>query len=456
VWRAATLSITIDEAYTYNEFSALGLNGIFEHFDANNHVLHSALAAASTWAFGISEFALRIPALFGGALYLWALLRLIERSYFRGHRWLQWLVYAVLICNPLTLDLLCVARGYSLALGFLAFALLKLFDFSAHQRFADLKWMSFALGLATAANLSFAFAAIATAGIAVALVLKLGFWRHGVVAALVPGAIVAFLLLVLPMSKAERNSFYWGAATISDSVETTSNPLFQHRPEDAGPFGSWRMIKRFRVRFVPFAMIILVAATLRWLLRGERTELMLLSSIFLLALFGYWLAHVWQGVPYPSERTSTPVILFFFLTFGGTLSYLIRYRWATALAVVPSALIFIAMLVQAGQQVDPRYQWAWYNDQDNRRVAALVASHRVKSVSTHWMIHAQMEFYRLAGVLPLVPERLNRVPGDDPPLTGHDAYVLYKADAARVATFGLEIAYNNPVTGVMVAFPIRR
>ena len=72
------------------------------------------------------------------------------------------------------------------------------------------------------------------------------------------------------------------------------------------------------------------------------------------------------------------------------------------------------------------------------------------------MLHAQMEFYRLAGLLPLVPERLTRVPGDDPPLTGHDAYVLYKADAARVATFGLEIAYSNPITGVMVAFPAKR
>jgi MFS family permease len=377
----------------------------------------------------------------------------VERSYFRGHRWLQWLSYAVLICNPLTLDLLCIARGYSLALGFLAFGLLKLLDFQRRHQIADLKRMSLALGLCVAANLAFAFPAIAALGVAAALVLKFGYWRQGFVAVLAPGAIVAFLLLVLPLSKADRNAFYWGASTVADSVETTVNPLFQHRPEDPGPFGTWRTIRRFRLRFVPAAMAILLALALRWSLQGQRQELALLTSVFLLSLFGYWLAHVWLAVPYPSERTSAPVILLFFLTFGGALSDLIRFRWAAALLVAPSAIIFCALLVQAAQQTDPCYQWAWFNDRDNHRLLAAVASRNPKSVSTHWTMQPQLEFYRLSGKLPRVTRRIERVFADQPPLSGHDVYVLHKAGSATVVSAGLREVYRNPSTGMTVAFP---
>jgi hypothetical protein len=418
-------------------------------------VLHTALVAITTRLFGLSEFSLRLPALFGSAMYLWALLQLIERSFFRGHRWLQWLTYAVLIANPLMLDLMCVARGYSLGLGFLAWAALKLLDYAAVHRVSSLRWMSLSLGLAVTANLSFTFLAIATLCIAVALVLKLGFWRTGLTAALLPGSIFTFLLLILPMTKADGDSFYWGAKTIPESVAATAAPLFNHRPKDPGPFGDWRTLIRFRRRFVPIAMLILLVALLRWLLRGERTELVLLSSIFLVGLFGYWLANVLFGVNYPSERTGAPVILFFFLAFGGVVSYLIRYRWAALTIAAPSSAIFAALLIQSVQQMDPRYQWAWFFDQDNRHIVQLLHDRGVKTISTDWLLHPTMEFYRLAGKLPQVAEPLKRSVSK-PPLAGHDAYVLYKADLNALSVAGLEVVYRNSATEVVVALPAKK
>ena len=451
VWRAATLSITIDEAYTYNEFVSQGFYGIFELYDANNHVLHSALAWLSTSVFGLSEFSLRIPALLGTALYLYCLLQLIERIFFAGHRWLRTLVYAVMICNPLTLDLLCAARGYSLALGFFAFALWRLVCYLERHQSRDLWWTSLALGLSTASNLAFLFAVIAALCVALCVVMKSGLLRRDLKSAMLPVAVVAIAVLGLPLSKADGNHFYWGATDIPESLRTTTIPFFQHHPVDPGPFGSAKVLGRFQRRFVPVAMLILLFATVHWLLSGERQPLTLVASIFAVTLFGYWLAHVRFGVPYPSERTGLPLVFFFFLTFGGAVSYLIRYRWAAALIAVPSALIFAAMLIQFAQQTDPRYLWAWHTDRDDRRIADILRGRGVKTASIHWTLQPSMEFYRRAGRIPSALQPFPKYQGENPPLKDHDAYVL----SGPTDTRDLDVQYRNEATGVTVAFCVQ-
>jgi ABC-type phosphate transport system permease subunit len=86
VARATVQSITIDEADSY-------LSNVLwsptAHWDprANNHVLNSMLMRLVTMIFGASAFTIRVPALFGAALYIGAaycLVRLIS-----GRRMLQ-------------------------------------------------------------------------------------------------------------------------------------------------------------------------------------------------------------------------------------------------------------------------------------------------------------------------------------------------------------------------------
>ena len=448
VWRAATLSITIDEAYTYNEFVSQGFAGIFEYYDANNHVLHSALVWLSTSILGLSEFSMRIPALTGSALYLYCLLRLIESISFRAHGWLHALVYAVLICNPLTLDLLCVARGYSLALGFFALALWRLVAYLERNQSRDIWWTSLALGLSVASNLAFIFPGIAALCVALCVVAKCGLLRRDLQSALLPAAVVLVAILALPLSKSDRSHFYWGAKDIPESIRSTTIPFLQHHPVDPGPFGTPKVLQRFQRRFVPIAMLILLIATLHWLLRGERPSLTLIAAVFAVTLFGYWLAHVWLSVPYPSERTGLPVVFFFFLTLGGAVSYLIRYRSAAVLIGLPAVLIFAALLMQFGAQADPSYVWAWHTNRDDRHIADLLREHGIKTASIHWTLQPSMEFYRRAGRIPTAVKPFPKYQGEKPPLKGHDAYVLSRpAD-----TLDLDVQYRNQVTGVTVAF----
>lgn len=418
-------------------------------------MLHSALAAVSVEAFGATEFTLRIPALLGCGLFLFCLARLIERTFFPGHRWLQWLVYAVVAGNPLVLDLLCLARGYSLALGFLVFALLRLLDYWERREPRDLRWMSLALALTVASNLALTFPAIATMGVALYLVIRQGSWRTHLKPALLPAFVALAALLALPLTRAERNNFYWGAKNLRESVANTAEPFFHHHPVDPGPFGSEKIMNRFKRRFLPVALLALVLATMHWLLRGERGPLVLVSSVFLISLFGHWLANAWLGVLYPSERTGVALVVLFFVAYGGALSFLIRYRTAAWLLAAPSALIFAVLLIQFAQQLDPSYTWAWHSERDNRRIADLLRERGVRTLSMYWTLQPAMEFYRRTGRIPGIAEPIRGYGGDRIPWTQHDAYIFYKPDEAKLAASGLDVGYRNDITGVIVAFQPR-
>jgi hypothetical protein len=122
--RAARLPITCDEAFTGNfwvdpgPLAALTFDGPVR---SNNHLLNSLLAGACQAVFGRTPFALRIPNLIAHAVFLVVSWRLLSRMAGKG---VALAGFALLNGNPLLLELFGLARGYGLALGFVAPALL--------------------------------------------------------------------------------------------------------------------------------------------------------------------------------------------------------------------------------------------------------------------------------------------------------------------------------------------
>jgi hypothetical protein len=113
--RAASLSITIDEALTWTwhvsgEWGRIVLFRTPGEAD-NNHVLYTLLAKLSVALFGLSELALRLPSLLGFACFLVGsnliLLRVVPG-------WRQVLGVLALGLNPYVIDYFSVARGYGL------------------------------------------------------------------------------------------------------------------------------------------------------------------------------------------------------------------------------------------------------------------------------------------------------------------------------------------------------
>ena len=126
-FRAYLLSITTDEAVTYLVHSSRTYRDILTFnlpVTSNNHLLNTILIKIFTDFLGMSEFVVRIPALIGLALYLigvWKILNLFLKS----HKLV--LGICLLTFHPFLIDLFSCARGYSLALGFLALGLYYLF-----------------------------------------------------------------------------------------------------------------------------------------------------------------------------------------------------------------------------------------------------------------------------------------------------------------------------------------
>lgn len=111
-----------DEAYTYLYFGALPIGEIWRDYHVpNNHILHSVLVHFTTQLFGIAPFAIRLPALIGGALFLYALTR-VGRHLLPPTR-ATWVLLVAL--TPGIIELNGSARGYSLGCG-LSFAALAL------------------------------------------------------------------------------------------------------------------------------------------------------------------------------------------------------------------------------------------------------------------------------------------------------------------------------------------
>jgi hypothetical protein len=76
VFRAITQSIVYDEAETYELYIAAPFSAIFTYFDASHHFFSTLLIRLSTALFGISEWSMRLPALAGALLWMWALMLL--------------------------------------------------------------------------------------------------------------------------------------------------------------------------------------------------------------------------------------------------------------------------------------------------------------------------------------------------------------------------------------------
>src|SRR4029077_21223478 len=77
VYRAVTQSLTIDEAFTYNDYVAAPWEQARLHVYPNNHVLNALLAKVSVGWWGPAECAIRAPSLTGGAIYMLAALGIV-------------------------------------------------------------------------------------------------------------------------------------------------------------------------------------------------------------------------------------------------------------------------------------------------------------------------------------------------------------------------------------------
>ena len=393
LYRAATQSLTTDEAFTWQLYLSKNLRAILTNFDANNHVLYTLLSWASVSAFGHAEWAIRLPSVLGSAIYVIAAWRLSGQH-------ILWT--AALSLNPLILDFMSAGRGYGLATALFLLSL----DLLLRNRLAA---AGVAAGLAVAANLSLAFPITAMTG--VALWQRRGeFWRLIDRFAL-PAVVTAFLFVAVPIAWAKPNAFYVGAETLAMGARTLWIASFGR---------DWQ--------WAPWALAaVLGAAALR---AGA------FGALFWITVGLHVLAHYTAGLRYPELRIGLYLI---------PLATLVLMRATRGAGIAAIALI----AVYATQlRVDRYYEWE--HDRNTRalveRLDREVRDGRPKQVIVSWILEPSVNYYR---------ERLRlgwMKPVDRRAVNGEaDLYVLLPDDHQVVEKRGLRVLWEDPQTRIRVA-----
>jgi hypothetical protein len=332
LYRAATLSITYDEALTYH----LYIDGdwrLLLDYDPNNHLLHTLLVKLCATTFGPSPLSLRVPAILGGLLYMIAAFRLCRMMVAAGP-WLL-ITVALLTLNPLLVGFFSCARGYSLALAFLMVGVYWCCrclceSVSERQLRRSCVGASVAFALSLASNLSFAFvlSALGVMFLAIFATSLRGLdgrrrvRRIGTMACFfLPGPVMAALVYAPYVGKMNPVVFVVGHHSWDTSAGDIIESCLLHN-ESGVPLDGYSQSRIIKDALIPFWALTLAAGGLGVLLlvtvavMGNRvwnegllqTPPAAKGAVFLcgavcLTVYIYAMWHARTLMPYPGDRT---------------------------------------------------------------------------------------------------------------------------------------------------------
>ena len=514
-YRAAVQSLTHDEAVTYGRYVRGPLYELVSSTDANNHILFSLLSRATVGICGPSEFVLRLPSLLGGVLLIVMVGRVGMRVW--GASLTTVLAIILVGLNPLVMDYLSVARGYSLAMAFWLVALDRLL--AAHDLrnplaaaghettngtepnsldesgTRQIRRASQFLALSVLANLTFILAAVALAGCWAWLAWGARrqqisetnrqrfywFWQTLVR----PGSII-FACLSLPLVKLRPSHFYFGADSLTESLLSFVYTSFAHHrqswPWDNSSPWFLHSLEFIALRVVPALLLILFILWLVVLRRFNRDTadlrsrvepgemLFYLSAGTLSVVIGFILALHWSiGLKLPFERTGlyliVPLILAI-LSIGSSCSLSIRLP-TSRLTSLPTASVThgvllagaIALCVFWLAELQTTHYRPWTIEVDSRTVFLQIISQHEREprqqlrVGATWFLVPALNFYRDVYKADYL-EPIERLNHYPPDV---DVYVVARPDAGGIPPDEpVNEIYRGSSSGTIVAIPIRK
>jgi hypothetical protein len=381
-YRAATLSITVDEARVFTDFIHPDPPLLLSSYDAAHHVLQTYLSWYFAKRWGGSELVLRIPALLAAIAYFAFVYRFTARI-FGAHGPARFIGILVLAANPLVLDHLALARGYGVALALFAWAVWCALN--------DRLWGAGVLsGLTVAANLTFL---IPVCALAVVVFVFTSRRRAMIFEYVAPGVLTCALIVLLPLLHVKQEHFYFGASGLAQMLVSIMEVSLDRR--------SWGTPVLIAGLALGLSALVAAASALR---SKNRPARMLSLTLFLSLLLTIAVHLVWR-TPYPYLRTT--IWLIFLVT-------------AAALPAVrewPKAVIGVALVtgVLYLTQYDPRYVQEWRFTASVKRYMQIIrqreaASQRSFLVSGAFEFRYPLEYYRIRMRL----HAMREVPFDSP------------------------------------------
>jgi len=473
VVRACRQSITIDEADSFLLFVRRPWP-LQLYPSSGNHVLNSILEWLATSAFGIREWTIRAPAIAGAVLYigsaLWFCRLLSPRPL------LQAPLFLCLVYNPMVLDYLVAARGYSLAMGFLmaaiAVATSAILAGSPGEP-AGLRGKcilgSVFLALSFAANFSFTYADAALS--------VLFFWwaasrssravphRYARLAAacFLPGLAVAGLICGSTVLGYPQSQLYFGSQSLAEMWNSLISASFDNLDSEIlSPF-LIRSLTTLR-QVLPYLgvvtmLVLVVAAEMSYRRstdsRGRRllTLTRLLAATALAALLVHWTVFRLLHIPLPQDRTALFFVLLWALTLGAVLA--VRFQSPTRDFVRSYGIgVLIAIAAFFAGCLRFSYFKQWRFDADTRQVYWVADGLRrrcgVTDFGTDWKYTGALNVYRAAYAHDSYAAFTASMSDELP--TDRDAYILYYPQSVEfIKQQRLTVVYSDELSGVAVA-----
>ena len=458
IYRAATQSITHDEARVFLLYMQGSVRHAFTYTGIQNHVLQAFLSRLVLTVLPASAFAIRIPTLVATAIYCAAVIWIAERLF--DNRWMRWTVVATLTLHPYLLDFFSAARGYGLMLAFLllATALLLPGVTSLRERTATAA-AAVCLGLAIAATTACMFA---VAGIICAVFISRALsqrWRDAVLQTAALG-LIAVVVASIPLANqlyrttgkdyefafnlGGNNLLLQTASLVRASVSRVNPYLTAMTAVTAGQLVA--LVVALAV--VAASIVSAVTRLSRWHSLDARDRAVVwLGTMVTGMTVATIAAHLVMHVTYPQGRMALYWIPFVTLTASAA--------WAcTRAGSIPQmagwAISLVVLVVDLSLFNVTTYA-DWIADApDAALVEHMIDDHadsgRHVTVGGSWILEPSMNFYRATRGLAWMNEMERRSPEH-----GDDYYVLIKADRGEVSRLRLRVLYEDPQTGTLVA-----
>lgn len=368
VYRAATLSVTHDEALTYELFVARGWGAILGGYHTNNHLLSSVLIKLSVDTFGLSPLTLRLPAIAGGILYIVSCFRLCRTCW--GPGWYSVLVALNLVTVGYLFDFLSLARGYGLALAFLVLAIDELL------RSHDIR-SSIAAGICVSFYLAFVVPLAVLSVCSVALTNRARVRRLFSLA--VPAAIICTLLLARPLLQSGNAGLVGHDSAVAFVRELIS---------------AWFHSAATDYRWVGTSILLAGLAAPLVHRVGEGALGKLLIIVIPISWCVSELLHRVLSFPYPAARFSMyflPLLLLL-VAHGPT-------RWA----VVSLCGLLVLNVLQWKTSYTTEWRYDSVTDQVMNVVIRQAGPHQKVRICAEWEYEPSLNFYRVLRHAPVAP-----------------------------------------------------
>jgi hypothetical protein len=403
----------------------------------NNHLLNSLLMRLFTSIFGLSHLSVRAPALIGAAIYIAMAYGLCRRV--APELRLAWPLLVCLVYNPLVLDHLVAARGYSLALAFLMVSLATAADGRLDVRGCAL--CSACAALSFAANFAFALVNAAVLGavfvVACTRAPSPRDRRRLLAACLLPGFAVTLFLTAHAVLHFPTAQLWYGAHSLREMLRTVrESSLYRLNPQIVNP-ALFRLLEFLTPYLLP-ALLALAAWQFR---RRQPAFAYLLVGVLAAAICGHWVMFKLFHILLPRDRTAIWIVPLVTLAVG----VVSVNRRALTVMVSAMSIYFLLCL-----RLHYFKEWDW--DADVQEVYPVLAwynhTYGVNDIASNWQYGSALNFYRLQSG----QETMEPIPSPVEKKPGHAIYVLnYAFDEEFLKQQHLRVVYHGRTTDVVVA-----